>query len=197
MFLATFLDVNTCTEKIEFPDKLKTADMTPAFKKDDRDEKSNYRPVSILSILSKVYEKCLNKQTKNYMENILPNFKYGFRRGFIVQQCLIGMIEKAKRVMDKGGHFSALLTDLSKAFNCLPRDLIIAKLDAYDFKNEFFLKINSSFSFFQNIINGVPQGSLLGPLLFNICFTSIFLFRPTEIARYVDGNTPYATGDYI
>ena len=117
------------------------------------------------------------------------------------------MIEKAKRIMDKGGHFSALLTDLSKAFDCLPHDLLIAKLDAYGFKNDALylifnylnnrkqrVKINSSFSSFQNIISGVPQGSLLGPLLFNIFLTDIFLFCPTEIASYADDNTPYATG---
>ena len=64
------------------------------------------------------------------MESILSNFQCGFRKGFNAQQCLIGMIEKAKRIMDKGGHFSALLTDLSKVLNCLPHDLLIAKLDA-------------------------------------------------------------------
>ena len=103
------------------------------------------------------------------------------------------------------GHFIALLTDLSKAFDCLTHDLLIAKLDACGFKNDALLvfnylnnrkqrvKINSSFSSFQNI-SGVPQGSLLGPLLFNIFLTDIFLFCPTEIASYADDNTPYATG---
>ena len=123
------------------------------------------------------------------MENILSNFQCGFRKGFNTQQCLIGMIEKAKSIMDKSGRFSALLTDLSKAFDCLPHDLLIAKLDAYGFKNDALylifnylnnrkqrVKINSSFSSFQNIISGVPQGSLLGPLLFNIFLTDIFLF---------------------
>ena len=99
------------------------------------------------------------------------------------------MIEKSKRIIDKGGHFSALLTDISKAFDCLPHDLLIAKLDAYGFKNDALylifnylnnrkqrVKINSSFSSFQNIISGVPQGSLLGPLLFNIFLQTFFFF---------------------
>ena len=135
---ATFLvkDTNTCIRKGEFPDKLEMADITPAFKKGDRHDKSNYRPVSILPILSKVYEKCLYKQVANYMETILSNFQCGFRKGFSAQQCLVSMVKKAKRIMDKGGHFSALLTDLSKALACLPHNMLIAKLDAYGFKND-------------------------------------------------------------
>ena len=121
------------------------------------------------------------------MENILSNFLCGFRKGFNAQQCLIGMIKKAKRIMNKGGHFSALLTGLSKAFDCLPHELLIAKLDACGLKNNALylifnylnnrkqrIKINSSFSSFQNIISRVSQGSLLGPLLFNIFLTDIY-----------------------
>ena len=199
----TFLvkDINTCIRKVEFCDKLKTADIIPTFKKGDKHGKSNYRP-----ILSKVYEKCLYKQIENYMENILSNFQCDFRKGSNAQQCLIGIVEKAKRIMDKGGHFSASLTDLSNAFECLPHDLLIAKLDAYGFKNDALsvfnylsnrkqrVKIDSSFSSFQYIIGEVPEGSLLGPLLFNIFHTDIFIFCPTEIASYTDDNTPCATG---
>ena len=139
--------------------------------------------------------------------DILSNFQCGFRKGFNTQQCLIGMIEKSKSIIDKGKHFSALLTDLSKSFDCLPHNLFIAKLDAYGFKNDALylifnylnnrkqtVKINSSFSSFQKIISGVPQGSLVGPLFFNIFLTYIFLFCLTEIASYADENTPYATG---
>ena len=81
---ATFLvkDINACIRMGEFPDKLKAADITAAFKKDDVHDKSNYRPVSILPILSKVYERCLYKQIENYMENILSNCQCGFRKGF-------------------------------------------------------------------------------------------------------------------
>ena len=120
------------------------------------------------------------------------------------------MLEKAKGKLDKSGHFSALLNDLSKAFDCLPHYLLIAKLDAYGFKKDPLclvfnylnntkqrVKINSSFNSFQNIISGDLQGSLLGPLLFNIFLTDIFLFCPTEIGSYAGDNTPYATADFF
>ena len=76
---ATFLtkDINKCIRKGESPDKLKTADITPGFKRGDKHDKSNYRPVSILPILSKVYENCLYKQIENYMENIRRRFFVG------------------------------------------------------------------------------------------------------------------------
>ena len=96
------------------------------------------------------------------------------------------MIEKAGRIMDKRGKFSASDWPIESVW--LPFDLFIEKLDAYGFKNDasylFFnhlknrkqrIKINSSFSSFQNIISGVPQGSLLGHLLFNVFLTDIFL----------------------
>ena len=73
------------------------------------------------------------------MENILSYFQCGFRKGFNTQQCLIGIIEKAKRIMDKGGHFNALLTDLSKAFDCLPHGLVIGKLELTDLKMMHFI----------------------------------------------------------
>ena len=81
---ATFLakDINKCIRKGEFSDNLKTADITPVFKRGDKRDKSNYRPVSILPILSKIYEKCLYKQIENYMENVLSDFQCGFRKCF-------------------------------------------------------------------------------------------------------------------
>ena len=141
----------------------------------------------------------------NKMENCVEKlsiFLRSFRKSFNAQQCFINMIEKAKRIMAKGGHFGALLTDFSKAFDYFPHDLLIAKLEAYGFKNNSLcliynylnnrkqrININLSFGSFQNIISGVPQGSLLGPLS-NIFLRDIFLFCPTEIGSYADDNTP-------
>ena len=123
------LDMSKATQLEGIPTKIVKEN------RDDKHDKSNYRPVSILTILSKIYEKCLYKQIENYMEfdYTLSNFQCGFRKGFNTQQC--HRDEKAK-TMDEDGHFSALLTDISKAFDCLPHDLLIAKLDAYGFKND-------------------------------------------------------------
>ena len=73
------------------------------------------------------------KQIGNFMENYFSKFQCGFRKGYNMQQCLIALIEKWKSATDKGKFFGALLTDLSKAFDCLPLELLIAKLHAYGF----------------------------------------------------------------
>ena len=105
-------------------------------------------------------------------------------------------------------HLGALLTDLSKAFDCLPHDLIVAKLHAYGFSidslkliNSYLterkqrVKINDQFSSWLDIVVGVPQGSILGPLLFNIFLCDMFLFcNDIDFASYADDNTPYCIG---
>ena len=73
------------------------------------------------------------KQIRDFMENAFSKFQCGFRKGYSTQQCLIALIEKWKYATDKGKSFGALLTDLSKTFDCLPHELLIAKLHAYDF----------------------------------------------------------------
>ena len=120
-------------ESLLFPDDLKLADVTPVYKKKSKTSKDNYRPVSILSNISKVYERWIYDQIQNYFDQILSKFQCGFRKGFNAQHCLIALIEKWKKSVDSGGAFGALLTDLSKAFGCLSHELLIAKLEAYGF----------------------------------------------------------------
>ena len=115
------------------------------------------------------------------------------------------MLETWKQALDKGNSAGALLSDISKAFDCLNHNLMIAKLHAYgcDFnslklissylQNRFHrVKVNSTYSSWVNIISGVPQDSTLGPLLFNIYLSDLFLLlEHTNIASYADDTTPY------
>ena len=189
-----------------FPHDLKLADVTPAYKKKSRSSKDNYRPVSILSNISKIYERCTYDQIQNYFDQILSKYQCRFRKGYNAQHCLITLIEKWKKSVDNGGAFGALLTDLSKAFDCLSHELLIAKLNVYGFDKRSLtlifnyisnrkqrVKINDSFSSWSEILFGVPQGSILGPLLFNIFICDMFSFMEDyEIANYADDSTPFS-----
>ena len=93
--------------------------------------KRNYRPVRILSNLSKIYEKLIYNQLYEYFDNILFPSQCGCQKGFNAQHCLLVMIEKFKEAIDKGYEFGALLTDISKGFDCINHPLLISKLYNY------------------------------------------------------------------
>ena len=170
-----------------FPGELKHADIKLIYKKESRNEKENYRPVSILRNLSKLFERCMHDQLKDYFEKILSKYQCGFRKGFSTQHCLLVMIEKLRKSLDSGEASAALSTDLSKAFDCLPHDLLIAKLHAYGIKKGSLkllfsylknrkqrVRLNNTYSEWIDILFGVPPGSILGPLLFNIFLCDLF-----------------------
>ena len=118
----------------KFADQLKKADITPLHKKLENILKENYRPVSLLPVVSKLFEKLMQKQMKTFIETFLSPFLCGYRKGYNTQYALLAMIEKWKKSLDgKGGFAGAILMDLSKAFDTINHELLIAKLDAYGF----------------------------------------------------------------
>ena len=118
---------NYCSDKDEFPNDLKHADIVPIYKK-NKCKKESYRPVSILSNLIKIYGKLMYNQLYEYFDNILFPSQCGFQKGYSAQHCLLVMIEKLKEAIDRGNELGALITDLSKTFDCIHHPLLIAKL---------------------------------------------------------------------
>ena len=166
--------INSSIKSSTFPSCLKLADVTPLHKKGKKNEKDNYRPVSILPTLSKCFEKCMFSQMSAYFDEIFSKYQYGFRKGYSSQQCLLALLEKWKAAVDKGKVFGALLTDLSKAFDCLNHELLVAKLNAYGFTlpalklvHDYLsdrkqrASVDNSFSAWFEILFGVPQSSIL------------------------------------
>ena len=184
---------------------LKRADLTPVHKADETTNKKNYRNVSLLPVLSKVFEKLMQSQIFAYVENILSPFLCGYRTVYSPQHALLSMLEKWKISLDKGGCSGGVLMDLSKAFGTLEHDLLIAKLYAYGFGRSALrliksylsdrwqrVKINSSYSSWSALLKGVPQGSVLGPLLFNLYINDLFYIINTDVCNYANDATPYA-----
>ena len=140
------------------------------------------------------------------MENYLSPHLCGYRKGYSSQQALISLTESWKKSLDKKGYGGAILMDLSKAFDTIKHDLLLAKLHAYGFSKKALklihnylsnrwhkTKINKDFSTWQELLQGVPQGSVLGPLLFNIYLNDFFfLTESTDVCNFADDTTFYA-----
>ena len=118
----------------KFSSQLKLADITPLHKKLETIKKENYRPVSLLPVVSKLFERLMQKQMIAYIEKFLSPYLCGYRKGFNSQYALLAMIEKWKECLDKNGFAGAILMDLSKAFDRINHELLIAKLEAYGFE---------------------------------------------------------------
>ena len=189
----------------KYPSCLKTADVTPIPKDKEKDNKKKYRPVSLTPTLSKVFEKDMYEQISNFVDSFLSPYLFGYRKGHSTEQCLMIMIEMWRKALDEYKVAGAVLTDLSKAFDCLPHDLLIAKLHAYGFEKSALnfirdyltertqrTKVDGEYSKKRKLKYGVPQGSILGPLLFNLFINDIFYFlNESKLANYADDASTY------
>ena len=169
---------NNCLKTGTFPKGFKKAVVHPTQKKDFTTEISNYRPIRILPNLSKIHERLLSDQMYTYLNNFFPKYQCGFRKGYSAQHCLLAMTEKMKEALDNNKVCTAALTDLSKAFDCLLHDLLIAMLHAFgfDFKSLRVIhaylndkiqvtKVDSFYSEIFQIVYDFPQGLILDPML--------------------------------
>ena len=148
--------------------------------------KTNYRPVSVLSIFSKIFEKILEQQLSDFFENIFNPYLCAFRRDHGCQTTLLRLLEDWRNALVKNQYVAAVLMDLSKASF---HDILLDKLSAYCMSTDSVsllesyisnrkqqIKINSILSSWADIQKGVSQGSILKALLFNVFINDIFYF---------------------
>ena len=183
------------------PDSWKAANVTPVYKKGDKDSCSNYRPISLLCITSKVFERAILNNIYERLSNQITTSQHGFLRGRSTTTQLLSVFHKISESLDKSHQTDTLYLDFSKAFDSVPHHLLIHKLKSFRISGKllsWFLSymsnrkqcvvIEGSSSAWLPVVSGVPQGSLLGPLLF-ILYTNdigVGLSEGSKIALYAD-----------
>ena len=175
--------INLSLKQGIFPDSLKVAKVIPIFKQGSRSLCNNYRPISVFSALSTIFERGILNQLIFHLntENILVSNQLGFRAGKTTTDCLVDLVDDITKVIDEGSYAVSIFLDLSKPFDTVNHSLLVSKLDLYGIRvgeNQWFKSylskrkqkvfVNGVESNFYLLNSGVPHGSILGPFLFKV-----------------------------
>ena len=200
---------NMCLDSASFPSDAKRAEVIPVYKKDNALEKKNYRPVSILPASSKILEKAIEQDlTKNWLPKVYHKALAAFRPGYSCQQLLLSLCDNWRSIRESKKQAGLLLIDLSKAFDSLPHSLLILTLHAYrittstlhllaDYVSQRYqsMKVSSTTSKWKLLNKGIPQGSILGPVMFNLFINDIFsTVQNGSLYNYADDNSILVSG---
>ena len=204
---------NLSFEQGIFPSKMIISKVIPLYKKSERTNPGNYRPISLLSIFSKILEKLMHKCLYSYLMkyNILFDLQFGFRENHSTILALIEIIDNIRKEIDCGNSVVGIYLDLSKAFDTVNHDKLLVKLNNYGIRgiaNLWFKSylegrsqltfINSTYSDQMNVSVGVPQGSVLGPLLFLLYVNDIAHVLPENSIRlFADDTNVFITSNNV
>lgn len=191
--------VNMSLTEGKFPDQLKIALITPVHKGGADDCLNNYRPISVLTAISKVLERVVYNRLLSFLEtnSILSNSQFGFRRNHSCELPLVLATEFIREALDEGEHVIAVFLDLRKAFDVVSHSVLLRKMECYGIRGvvkQWFtsylterkqaVKMDGEISHYKQIVCGVPQGSVLGPLLFLIFINDLKVTADYESCKY-------------
>jgi hypothetical protein len=201
--------VNLSLRTSNVPDDFKTARVVPLYKKGDCNQEGNYRPVSILPVVSKIFERLVYNQVYDYLcdHNLIYQYQSGFRSSFSTDTALTYLCDKIRFNMDKGLYTGVILLDLQKAFDTVDHVILLRKLKAigacdstvnwfksYLTDRKQFVDVKGCLSTAENVTCGVPQGSILGPLLFTVYVNDMSNAVTCDLCLYADDSMLLVSG---
>ena len=205
--------VNLTFTEGKFPTAIKLGMIVPVYKRGEKSDTNNYRPISLLSNISKIIEKVMYTRLYSFLENnnILYKYQFGFRNNHSTNHALIEITESIREACDNGMFTCGVYLDFKKAFDTVNQDILLAKLDHYGIRgvtNNWFrsflcgrtqcTSIDGNNSSLGAITHGVPQGSVLGPLLF-VLFINDFhkSVKTSKVHHFADDTNLLLTGNSL